>query len=328
MLSFSALKSTFRPNQSHVQFAAGNPPAKRPRFSPHECMQDTIFDTFLHSSFRQPDAVNIKDADAGTVKNWARIGAVAESFEKWLPDLTGRNGQPAILSKYLGLMELQSTQATENGITLVTPENQMLIRIHKDHLIIAAEGFGSLLVRNNAAEKPVEALKSVGYYTPDVLTSPEFDPAKDLTAKGFKNVFHKELNMPPEVRDVNQDKIRVLIDSLQDFLGGYAAWKSEFQGGAAPDGFKELMRASLNSVEEGTADTKPLTLTWVKRQGPPFVIQSFELTPEQKAELKFYLEVQDGTRVVTDGNEYLEKMPNLLSFIQTGANNDLELILA
>lgn len=301
--------------------------------------------TRLEGFIVSDDRIGRIDRLSGIVyNNWSRVGTLGLSFSKWQYDAMQRwkRGGPMRQSAILEASGMftptpprENDSAYFGGFFYYNPDTQLSVEMRRAYMVLSKPDLGTLVIRNSSPTFGRYLLEEPAYYHPTQTFSvpPKlFNPDQDLEEAGFMSVTGKELNRE-NVQEGHHIKVERLLNEFDVLSEEYTAWKCGFQDGAPPPGFSTLLEASLKSAENQGQSTpfgkhKNIKLAWVNPYGLPMAVQSFDLVPlSHQQELGKLLQVLARRQTFVSPQAYQDQLPNLMRFLQTGLEQNLELIL-
>jgi hypothetical protein len=291
------------------------------------------------------DRIGRIDRLSGIVyNNWSRVGTLGLSFSKWQYDAMqrwksgGPMRQPALLQAsgmFTPIPSRENDSAYFGGFFHYNPDTQLSVEMRRAYMVLSKPDLGTLVIRNSSPTFGRYLLEEPAYYHPtQTFSEPPhlFNPDQDLEEAGFISVIGKELNRE-SVQERHHIKVERLLNEFDALSEQYTAWKCGFQNGTPPPGFSTLLEASLKSAENQGQSTpfgkhKNIKLAWINPYGLPMAVQSFDVAhPSHQQELGKLLQVLAKRQTFVSPQAYQDQLPNLMRFLQTGLEQNLELIL-
>lgn len=276
--------------------------------------------------------------------NWSRIGTLGLSYTKWQYDTMSRwkgSGPMAKPSLFEASGMFKRTPPRDNdaryhgGFVYTDPNNGLTVELRRAYIVLSKPDLGTLVIRNSSPVFGRDLLPEPGYYSATKVYTPQtgvLDPDTDLQSQEFDHVLSKVLNQPH--RQVEEhEKIKALLDAFDQTMEPYIQWKCGFKNGEAPPGFVEILQSAVRSAQQNGAQTpfgkkthiKP---AWVNRHGLPFSTQTLDLSnPAILTEAETLLNILEKRVPRPPASQYTERMPNVMQFLQSGLQENLELIL-
>lgn len=282
-----------------------------------------------------------------TYNNWARIGTLGLSFSKWKFDAMqrwkgmGPMAAPSLLEKS-GLFQptppRPSDKVFHKGFTHYNPETGLSIEMRRAYAVISQPELGTLVIRNSSHYFGRDLLANPAYYNPTrhyTEGANLLDPSvlkKErglLNWNGFFNVLDKPMNKHPE----HHEKIAALLNAFDGVMLPYTDWKCGFKDGKAPKGMEELLRTGLmTAINLGASSPFPkaknIRLAWVNPYELPSPVATYDFANvKHQQEVTLFLDVQGKRKQIRNAEEYRQKIPELLTFLEQGLTRGLELVL-
>jgi hypothetical protein len=286
----------------------------------------------------------IENIDPLVMDNWSRIGTLGLSYTKWQYDTMSRwkgSGPMAKPSLFEASGMFKRTSPRDNdaryhgGFVYTDPNNGLTVELRRAYIVLSKVDLGTLVIRNSSPVFGRDLLPEPGYYSATKVYTPQtglLDPDTDLQSQEFDHVLSKVMNQPP--RQVEEhEKIKALLDAFDQTMDPYIQWKCGFKNGEAPPGFLEILKSAIRSVQQNGAQTpfgkktniKP---AWVNRHGLPFSTQTLDLSnPAILNEAETLLNILEKRIPRPPASQYTERMPNVMKFLQSGLQENLELVL-
>lgn len=284
------------------------------------------------------------------MQTWMDVGGIGLGFSKWRLDAMklwkaqGPMEKPPLLVQsglFQPIVPRQDDATYHGGFLHYDEETGLSIELRRSYVVISKRDAGTLVVRNSSHYFGRDLLEEPAYYHSfreysqgaDLFT-PNQDLKTPFMDERFYCVLEKGLNRTKEEQRQNHARIQELIESFDGVMARYNHWKSGYENGKPLPGLLQMLELSAQSAQGAGGNSpfggaaKNVRLSWVYPYGVPVVQQSFDpAQPGNLAELQFYLNVVQKRQRVINAEEYQEKMPNLLGFLQFGMSNGYELIL-
>lgn len=287
-----------------------------------------------------------------------------DSMQRWKN--AGPMAQPSLLEKS-GLFKQITPRPDDatyhRGFVHYDPTTGLSVEMRRAYTVISKQGLGTLVIRNSSHHFGRDLFPMPAYYSthrvytdeknlfdPDTILKGPADPAdRTKTLVGamglrmyswlvpsqrpdFLHVLSKTLNWKPS-QEKSHDKMARLLQEYDALMSQYVSWKCDFKDGQAPAGFEELLRTALMSAKGGGAASpfgkfKNLRLAWVNPHELPAPVLAYEMTtPAHQLEVQRYLDATARRQQIRTPEEYRQKMPDLMQFLNQGLSQGLELVL-
>lgn len=300
--------------------------------------------TRLFDYIQGPEDRRVGQVFGVTFNNWAKLGTLGLSFSRWKFDAmqrwkaAGPMSQPSLLEQsglFKAIGPRRDDKIYHRGFLHYDPGTGLSIEMRRAYIAISKPGLGTLVIRNSSHQFGRDLLPMPAYYGAMKVYGDGMDrvePEDVLGGNGFLHVLNKTLNHA-EGQQENQEQISALLEAFDQVMSKYVAWKCDFKNGIPPQGFVEILKTALMSAKGDGASSpfgkiKNLRLAWVNPYALPSPVETYDLTtPAHQQEAALYLDVLSKRKQVQTSQEYHQKMPELIAFLNKGLLRGLELTL-